>query len=91
MTYRISEPLKFFQTFSSAGDRAKDHYRKAEDDVLRDLLRSALGETSRYRLDEGRFAVDATQGIVSRGLGVVGVPVRLCCPPEAMLLTLGKG
>jgi predicted MPP superfamily phosphohydrolase len=50
-----------------------------------------LVRQSRYRLDEGRFTVDATQGIVSRGLGVVGVPVRLGCPPEAMLLTLGKG
>jgi len=52
MTYRVADPLKFFQRFSSAGDRAQDHYRKAENDVLRDRLRARLGETSRYRMDQ---------------------------------------
>jgi len=49
-----------------------------------------LVRQSRYRLDEGRFAVAGTQAIVSRGLGAVGVPLRLGCPPEALLLTLRK-
>lgn len=52
MTYRVADPLKFFRRFSSAGDRAQDHYRKAEEDVLRDRLRARLGETSRYRMDQ---------------------------------------
>ena len=52
MTYRVSDPLKFFRSFSNAGDRAIDHYRKAENDILRDLLRSALGETSRYGMSD---------------------------------------
>lgn len=52
MTYRVADPLKFFRRFSSAGDRSQDHYRKAEDDVLRDRLRAQLGETSRYRMDQ---------------------------------------
>lgn len=52
MTYRVKDPLKFFQSFSGAGARASDHYRRAEDDVLRDLLRSALGETSKFRMDD---------------------------------------
>lgn len=47
-----------------------------------------LVRQSRYRLDEGRFTVGQTQAIVSRGLGAVGVPLRLGCPPEAMMLTL---
>ncbi len=47
-----------------------------------------LVRQSRYRLDEGRFTVGRTQAIVSRGLGVVGLPLRFGCPPEAMLLTL---
>ncbi len=47
-----------------------------------------LVRQSRYRLDEGRFTVGKTQAIVSRGLGVVGVPFRFGCPPEALLLTL---
>ena len=47
-----------------------------------------LVRQSRYRLDEGRFTVAKTQAIVSRGLGAVGVPLRIGCPPEALLLTL---
>ncbi len=50
--YRVSDPLKFFRSFSNAGDRAQDHYAKAENDVLRDLLRSSLGETSKYRMED---------------------------------------
>lgn len=50
--YRVSDPLQFFRSFSNAGDRAQDHYAKAENEVLRDLLRSALGETSRYRMED---------------------------------------
>ena len=45
---------------------------------------------SRYRLDEGRFRVGETEAVVSRGLGVVGVPLRLYCSPEALLLTLRR-
>ena len=52
LTYRVVDPLLFFQSFSDAGDRAEDHFDKAERDVLRDRLRSTLGETSRYRMDE---------------------------------------
>ena len=43
---------------------------------------------SRYALDEGRFLSDGSQLVVSRGLGVTGVPVRWDCPPEAVLVTL---
>jgi modulator of FtsH protease HflC len=50
-TWKVSDPLLFFQRFSNAGVSAKDHYAKAES-VIRDNLRSALGETSKYRLDE---------------------------------------
>lgn len=47
-----------------------------------------LVRMSRYRLDEGRFAVDDSELIVSRGLGVTGLPLRFACPPEALLLSL---
>jgi predicted MPP superfamily phosphohydrolase len=43
---------------------------------------------SRYALDEGRYGSDGSQLVVSRGLGVTGVPVRWDCPPEAVLVTL---
>jgi membrane protease subunit HflC len=50
-TWKVKDPLKFFQRFSNAGDRATDHYKKAEE-VLRGNLRSAVGEISKYRLNE---------------------------------------
>jgi predicted MPP superfamily phosphohydrolase len=50
-----------------------------------------LARMSRYRLDEGRFSYAEAELIVSRGLGVVGAPLRLFCPPEAVLLELRRG
>ncbi|MEQ8771195.1 MAG: SPFH domain-containing protein [Phycisphaerales bacterium] len=52
MTYRVADPLLFFQRFSSAGDRSQDHYRMAEDNVLRSRLRAQLGATSAFRMDD---------------------------------------
>jgi predicted MPP superfamily phosphohydrolase len=52
-----------------------------------------LVRQSRYRLDEGRY-VSASRGaeiVVSRGFGATGVPLRLHCPPEAVLLQLVAG
>lgn len=49
---------------------------------------SVLVRMSRYHLDEGRYAVDDSELVVSRGLGVTGLPLRIACPPEALLLTL---
>jgi uncharacterized protein len=37
---------------------------------------------------EGLYSIDATQMYVTRGIGMVGVPVRWNCPPEVTLLTL---
>src|SRR5690606_20999291 len=37
LTYKVSDPLEFFRSFSSAGERAADHFARAENDVLRDL------------------------------------------------------
>jgi membrane protease subunit HflC len=50
-TWRVSDPLKFFQRFSNAGPAARDHFERAER-VINDSLRSALGETSKFTLDE---------------------------------------
>lgn len=49
-----------------------------------------LVRMSRYRLDEGHYRSGATQLVVSRGLGVTGLPIRFACPPEAVLLTLRR-
>lgn len=50
-TWRVKDPLVFFQRFSNAGERAEDHFRKAEG-TIRDSLRSALGVTSGFRMDQ---------------------------------------
>lgn len=50
-TWKVDDPLKFFQRYSSAGERAADHYAKATEE-LQSNLRSAMGELSRYRMDE---------------------------------------
>ena len=47
-----------------------------------------LVRMSRFRLDEGHYATGDAQLVVSRGLGVSGIPLRAFCPPEAVLLTL---
>jgi modulator of FtsH protease HflC len=50
-TWKVSDPLEFFKRFSNAGNLARDHFDKAET-VIRDNLRSTLGETSNYGMDE---------------------------------------
>jgi len=47
----VSDPLEFFKRFSNAGTLARDHFEKAEK-AIRENLRSALGETSKYGMDE---------------------------------------
>ncbi|HKQ60008.1 MAG TPA: metallophosphoesterase [Candidatus Polarisedimenticolaceae bacterium] len=49
-----------------------------------------LVRMSRFRLDEGRYRAGSSELVVSRGLGVVGLPLRLACPPEAVLLELRR-
>lgn len=50
-TWSVEDPLKFFQRFSNAGERAEDHYIAAET-ALRSSLRTAMGLASRYRMDQ---------------------------------------
>lgn len=72
-TWRVSDPLKFFQRFSNAGDRAEDHFAQAEE-MLRRILRSALGEVSRYRMDElftTQPGASRLEELEARVLGVV--------------------
>jgi uncharacterized protein len=53
--------------------------------------RPVLVRMSRYFLDEGRYAHERAHIVVSRGLGVSGVPLRIACAPEAILVTLRTG
>lgn len=50
-TWKVEDPLRFFQRFSSAGERASDHFEAAQKTIA-DHLRSACGETSKYRLTD---------------------------------------
>jgi predicted MPP superfamily phosphohydrolase len=43
-----------------------------------------------HRYVEGAFHLQGLQLYVNRGLGTVGVPFRLNCPPEIALLTLRR-
>ena len=47
-----------------------------------------LARASRYHLNEGRYALDDTELVVSRGFGATGLPFRVACAPEVVLLTL---
>jgi predicted MPP superfamily phosphohydrolase len=47
-----------------------------------------LVRMSRYHLDQGRYAGDGAELVVTRGLGASGLPLRLGCPPEVGLFRL---
>ncbi len=51
LTWRVSDPLKFFQRFSNAGSRSEDHFDSAEN-TLKSLLSGAMSETGKYALSE---------------------------------------
>lgn len=48
--WRVSDPLAFFQRFSSAGGAASEHYRIA-DDTVKSNLRNAMGAVSKFDLN----------------------------------------
>jgi|KBSSwiStaDraftv2_1062776.scaffolds.fasta_scaffold02073_17 predicted MPP superfamily phosphohydrolase len=50
--------------------------------------RPVLVRMSRFRLDDGRYVHEGRHIVVSRGLGVSGVPLRIACQPEVLLVTL---
>ncbi|HYD00406.1 MAG TPA: SPFH domain-containing protein [Phycisphaerales bacterium] len=51
LVWRVHDPLLFFRSYGNGGAREIDHVRQAEE-TLRAKLRSALAETSRYRLTD---------------------------------------
>ncbi len=51
LTWRVTDPLVFYQRFSNAGPEARDHYNEAQRSIDA-LLRSAMAETARYRMGE---------------------------------------
>jgi membrane protease subunit HflC len=51
LTWRVEDPLRFYQRFSGSGDGPMDHYAEAER-ILTTKLRSAMTEVGQYRLDQ---------------------------------------
>lgn len=51
VTWRVTDPLVFYQRFSGAGADEREHYREAEN-TLESLLRSAMSEVGRYRMSD---------------------------------------
>ncbi len=56
-TWRVADPLKFFQNFSGSRERSEEHYARAES-VLKANLRSAVGVVSTYSMED-LFTADA--------------------------------
>lgn len=97
-TWRVADPLKFFQRFSGAGERASQHYDEASK-LIGATLRSAMGETSRFRITElfpsGRepsqipaleqrvLAVMKGAGLADSGVEVIDVGITKINFPEA--------
>jgi membrane protease subunit HflC len=51
VTWRVKNPLGFYQKFSNYGDRAEEHFREAEAQITA-RMKSAMSALSTYRFDE---------------------------------------
>lgn len=51
VTWQVTDPKLFYQSFIGHGERASNHYRGAER-ILSEKLRAAMGEVSKFRFDE---------------------------------------
>jgi membrane protease subunit HflC len=51
LTWRVTDPLVFYQRFSNAGPEARDHYNLAQR-TLDNLLRAGMAEVARFRMNE---------------------------------------
>lgn len=60
--WRVKDPLVFFKRWSTAGPRAVDHYRAA-DDAVRSNLRSAMGAISRFNMSDFFNADPSVDGL----------------------------
>jgi membrane protease subunit HflC len=51
VTWRVSDPLGFYQKYSNYGDRAEEHFREAEAQITA-RMKSAMSALSTYRFDD---------------------------------------
>jgi modulator of FtsH protease HflC len=59
-TWRVADPLKFFQRFSNSGSTSDEHYKAAEN-ALKGNIRAAGSLVSKYRIDQLFAAATGTQ------------------------------
>lgn len=64
LTYRVTDPLKFYQAFGSAGSREEKHFEQA-DTILQSKLRFSLNEVSRLRFNELLSADGRASGLAT--------------------------
>lgn len=81
-TWRVADPLKFFQRFVNAGDRSSEHYRKAEE-TLQSSLRSAIGATSRYTMKQ-LFSADGKTRLPDLEKDILGAMVAADTTGESL-------
>ena len=79
-------PDSFFDAAASSVDLVLSGHTHAGQIRVPGL--GVLVRQSRYGLDDGRYRLGECELVVSRGLGAVGLPLRLACPPEAVLIRL---
>lgn len=87
LVWKVADPLKFFQSYGNAGSSELDHVKAAED-ALRAKLRSAMAETSQFKLTdlltadasgsklvdlEGRVLAQLSSGTGNASLAAVGI------------------
>ena len=88
-SYRVTDPLKFFRSFSARGGRAEDHFEEA-DQRLSDRLRAALGEVSKYNMDElftPEFGASKIPDLEERMLAAVRSAGSESVPDQALSLS----
>jgi membrane protease subunit HflC len=64
LTYKVTNPLKFFQAFGSASTREDKHFEQA-DTILQSKLRFALNEVSRLKFSEILSAEGRASGLAT--------------------------
>lgn len=67
LTYRVSDPLKFYKAFGKDGARPETHFAAAEK-ILQGRLRSATAAVGQFRMSE-LFNLDASKDSADAGAG----------------------
>jgi membrane protease subunit HflC len=93
-TWRVADPLKFFQNFSGGRERSEEHYARAES-VLKANLRAAVGAVSTYTMedlftaDSGKSKLPVLEGQMLAALRDAGQAGTATAPGTGRLADYG--